>query len=480
MPEQRDIRPPARCLVDGDWLTADDADPFVVVDPFTEQPLGSTPEAGPDIVDRAVRAARGLATEWRDTPVQERAALLERVADLLAARTDEMSELVGREMGMPVGLARVTQAELPAVVLRATAALGRTFAWREPADGAVLLRRGAGVVGAVTPWNMPVHQIVAKIAAAIVSGSTVVLKPAEQTPYDAALLAALFAEAGAPPGLLNLVTGTGPITGAALAGHPDLDRLSFTGSVRAGRAVAAAAGAALTRCALELGGKSPALVLPDADLDRALPAVVGSGLVNSGQACNATTRLLVPAARLDESLERIATASRAQRLGDPADPTTQQGPLVSARQQAAVLDRIQAAVADGGRLLAGTGQPSAAVGHGFFVDPTVIVGLDERAAAVREEIFGPVLVVQPYRDEDDAVRLANDSDYGLSAEVWSADPEHAAAVADRLLVGQVKINGVRTRTRPTVPFGGVRHSGYGRELGALGIEEFVDVTAVIA
>ncbi len=477
MTEQRS---PAASMIGGESFVAT-GETIVVINPFAEQPMGSATEAGAGIVDRAVRDAHRAYVEWRAVPVEDRAALLERVADLLTRDEEAMAALVTSEMGMPITLARVTQSQLPASVLRATAGVAREgFAWREEVDGATLIRSGAGVVGAITPWNMPVHQIIAKVAAALAAGSTVVLKASEQTPYDATRVAELFLEAGAPAGLLNVVTGTGPVTGAALAAHPLLTRLSFTGSVRAGKEVAALAARELTRTALELGGKSPALLLPDVDLSVAVPAALNSGLVNSGQACNATTRMLVPESRLDDVADLVRAAADSFVLGDPTDDATTQGPLVTSRQQDAVLARIAQAVAQGGRLVAGSGKPSTRVGTGFFVDPTVIAGLSEDAEAVREEIFGPVVVIQPYADEDDAIRIANDSDYGLSAEVWSGDDEHALAIAERLSVGQVKVNGVRTRNRPLVPFGGMRNSGYGRELGPLGIEEFTDVTAVMA
>lgn len=471
---------PAACLIDGDTVVADGAH-HVIIDPYTEQPMGATPEAGEELVDRAVRSALEAETSWRTVPVAERADLLDRVADRIDDDAELIAALVTREMGMPAGLARVTQTQLPASVLRATAAIARDgFPWREDGGDAVLLRRGAGVVGAITPWNMPVHQIIAKVSAAIVAGCAVVLKASEQTPYDALRIAEIFTEAGAPAGVLNVITGTGPRTGAALTGHHALSRVSFTGSVRAGRDVARRAADALTRASLELGGKSPAVLLPDADFDLAVPAVLASGLVNSGQACNATTRLVVPAERLDEVAARIAEAATTFVLGDPTDPATTHGPLVSAAARDAVLARIDGALAQGGRLITGTGRRSTVSDTGFFVDPTVISGLDENADAVREEIFGPVLVLQGYAGLDDAARIANDSRYGLSAEVWSADPEAAQSFGARLHVGQVKINGVRTRDRVSVPFGGMRDSGYGRELGPLGIEEFTDVTAVMA
>lgn len=471
--------PPAQCVVDGESFLAD-GEAYVVVDPYREEPMGSTPEAGEALVGRAVASGARAAAAWVDADLEERAALLERVAELLERDSHTVAGLVSREMGMPLALANITQSQVPAGVLRATARAARSFPWREEIEGAVLLRRGAGVVGAVTPWNMPVHQIIAKVSSALAAGCSVVLKGSEQTPYDAHLVAMLFLEAGAAPGLVNVVTGTGPETGAALSAHPGLARMSFTGSVRAGREVATLAAASLTPCALELGGKSPAVILPDADLAQVVPAAFMSGLTNSGQACNAPTRMLVPRTSLAEVEELIVAAAASVRLGDPSLPETQQGPLVTSRQRAAVLSRIQDALRDGGRLVVGTGEASEQSSTGYFVDPTVIADLPEKSAAVREEIFGPVIVLQTYQDEEDAVRLANDSDYGLSAEVWSGDHDHAIAVGERLSCGQVKINGVRTRQRLAVPFGGMRHSGYGRELGAAGIEEFTDTTAVMA
>ncbi|WAL49279.1 aldehyde dehydrogenase family protein [Rhodococcus pyridinivorans] len=469
----------ARCLIDGEWLTP--TGPVVhVVDPFTEMMIGEVADAGAELVDTAVRSAESAHHHWCRTDVDERAQVLDRAADLLERDGEAIAALVSREMGMPISLARVTQAQLPASVMRATARSARTFGWTQDIDGATLLRRGSGVVGAITPWNMPVHQIVAKAAAAIAAGSTVVLKASEMTPYDAEALAGLFLEAGLPPGVFNVVTGVGPTTGAALAGHHALAHMSFTGSVTAGRAVAELAGRGLTRCTLELGGKSPAVILPDADLGAAVPGAIASGLVNSGQACNATTRLLVPRSMAGEIADRVRAAVAEHTPGDPSDQHTRQGPLVSARQRDRVLEYITDAVDSGGELLTGSGKPYDGLPTGFFVEPTVIAGLDENARAVREEIFGPVIVVQTYTDLDDAVRIANDSAYGLSAEVWSEDTDGARAVAARLDVGQVKINGVRTRNRPAVPFGGVKNSGYGRELGTLGIEEFTDVTAVMA
>ncbi|SNS96740.1 aldehyde dehydrogenase family protein [Rhodococcoides kyotonense] len=444
-----------------------------VVDPFTGQSIGSTHESGSDAVHSAVRSATEAFQDWSRTSVDDRAAVLERAADLLDERGSFIASTVTREMGMPTRLSQVTQSQLPASVLRAAAATARAFPWIEDIDGAQLRRRASGVVGAITPWNMPVHQIVAKVSAALGAGCTVVLKPSEATPFDAVAIAQIFLDAGLPRGAFNVVQGTGAVTGSALASHPGIAHVSFTGSVGAGRTVAALAAGSLARTTLELGGKSPAVILPDADLDVAVAGALGSALVNSGQACNAPTRMVIPSHMAGEIERRIAEATFV--LGDPSDPATTHGPLASKRQLDRVVDYAQSALADGGRLVVGTGKPEG----GCFMAPTVIADLPPTARAVREEIFGPVVVLQTYGDVDEAVRIANDSDFGLSAEVWG-DPSEAKSVASKLHVGQVKVNGVRTRERPAVPFGGIKQSGYGRELGALGFSEFTDVTAVMA
>ncbi|WP_206543005.1 aldehyde dehydrogenase family protein [Microbacterium testaceum] len=453
-----------------------------VISARTLEEMGEVVEADEHVVDRAVRAARAAFPAWAATPLEERAAILSRAAEVIAARGARIAELVTAEMGMPIALAQASQWHLPAQVLRTTAdrALdARALAWRQPIEGAVLHRRPSGVVAAISPWNMPTYQTVAKVAAALVAGCTVVVKPSAQTPFDGQEFVALLHAAGVPAGAVQLVQGSGGVTGAALAAHPDLAHVSFTGSVEAGRTVARLAAGSLARCTLELGGKSPALVLPSADLSRAIPAVLGSGLVNSGQACNATTRLLVPAARAAEAEDLIRAHAAGFTLGDPFDPAVGLGPLSSVRHGESVVGFAERALADGGRAVTGSPRRAEIDAPGFFVAPLVLAGLERSAEAVQEEIFGPVLVVQPYRDLDDAIDIAHDSRFGLSAEVWG-DPAEAVGVAERLHVGQVKVNGVRTRERPGVPFGGVGESGYGRELGALGIEEFTDVTAVMA
>ncbi len=451
-----------------------------VIDPYREIEIGTVGVADADLVDAVVTEAGRSLAAWSATAPATRADILDRTADLLEQRGAEIAATVSAEMGMPITLAAATQRDLPVSVLRSMAAATRAFAWSENIDGAVLHRVPAGIVAAITPWNMPVHQIVAKVAAALAAGCTVVLKPAEATPFDAELIRSCFIDAGVPAQGFAIVNGDGPTTGAALSAHPGLAHVSFTGSVRGGQAVARAAAGALTRTTLELGGKSPAVVLADADLATVIPKVFGSGLVNSGQACNATTRLILPAAHAGRIEELLVAAAGAARLGDPADPSTTHGPLASRIQTDRVLEHIATARESGARFVIGTGETEPSRGSDCFIAPIVLADLPPDAAAVREEIFGPVLVIQYYDDEAQAITLANDCQYGLSAEVWSGSTDHARAVAGELEVGQVKVNGVRTRMRPAVPFGGLKRSGYGRELGAVGLAEFTEIKAVMS
>ncbi|WP_375385097.1 aldehyde dehydrogenase family protein [uncultured Microbacterium sp.] len=446
---------------------------------YTQQIIGEVVEADDAVVDRAVRGARHAFTDWSARSLDERAQIVRRAADIIDEQGEGIADLVTAEMGMPIELARVTQWRLPASVLRTAADRVADVHWTEQIPGATLHRRPSGVVAAISPWNMPTYQTVAKVAGALVAGCTVVIKPSVQTPFDAALFVRLLHTAGVPAGAVQLVQGSGSVTGAALSRHPGVNHVSFTGSVEAGKTVAGLAATTLARCTLELGGKSPAVILPGSDLERVVPAVLASGLVNAGQACNATTRVLVPREHLGAVEELIRAQVSSFTMGDPFDPATRIGPLSSIAHGEGVLGFIQRALTDGGRLIAGAPERAQGLGPGMFIAPTVIADLPRHAEAVQEEIFGPVLVFQPYDGVDDAIATANDTRFGLSAEVWGL-PDEAVAVAGRIRAGQVKVNGVRTRERPGVPFGGVGDSGYGRELGALGIEEFTDVSAVMA
>ncbi|WP_040166088.1 aldehyde dehydrogenase family protein [Microbacterium gorillae] len=477
MPELT-ITDDAVSLIDGEPVVAR-GQRIPVRSAYTQQTLGHVVEADDTVVDRAVNAARTAFVDWSARSIEERAELVRRAADVIEEQGATIAELVTAEMGMPISLSRATQWKLPASVLRTAAERVTDVPWNEPITGATLHRRPSGVVAAISPWNMPTYQTVAKVAAALVAGCTVVIKPSVQTPFDAAEFVRLLHAAGIPEGVVQLVQGSGSVTGAALSRHPGVNHVSFTGSVDAGKSVAGLAATTLARCTLELGGKSPAVVLPSADLERVIPAILASGFVNAGQACNATTRLVVPANKVGEIEELVRASIGSFVIGDPFDEATLIGPLASVAHGEGVTGFIERALTDGGRLVTGGPERLDGYGAGYFLAPTVIADLHRSAEAVQEEIFGPALVIQPYDGIDDAVAVANDTRFGLSAEVWGPQ-DLALTVAQCVRAGQVKVNGVRTRERPGVPFGGVGESGYGRELGALGIEEFTDLSAVMS
>ncbi|WP_293771726.1 aldehyde dehydrogenase family protein [Sporichthya sp.] len=446
-----------------------------VVSPATGEIVAQVREAGPVQVAVAVAAARASFADWSTRPVGERAEVLDRLAHLIERNGDAIVDAVSTEMGMPFGLARPTQVELVASVLRRTAATAREFPWVAQHDGFEVHHLAAGVVAAITPWNMPAYQVTTKLGPALAAGCTAVLKPSELAPTAAHRFVELAHEAGLPAGVLNVVHGRGPTTGEILVGSEGVDVVSFTGSVAAGSRVAAVAGAGLRRVALELGGKSATVVLDDADLDEVIPRAVRAAFVNSGQACNAPTRLLVPRAAMARVEVLAASTVVRLRVGAPDRPDTDLGPLVSHAQHARVTGFLDRALAAGARVVAGV----EGVQSPYF-GPVVLGDVARDSEIAREEVFGPVLVLLPYDDDADAIRLANDTRYGLSAELWSPDPARVATVAAGLRSGQVKVNGVRTRERPDAPFGGFGASGVGRELGTWGLHEFLEVKAVLA
>ncbi|WP_354700647.1 3-succinoylsemialdehyde-pyridine dehydrogenase [Paraconexibacter sp. AEG42_29] len=451
-----------------------------VVDPSTEEVIGQVAEAGPDGVNAAVRAARDAYPAWAATPLDERLALLGALADGLEARTDAIGGSLAREMGMPLAQATAVQAMLPVAVLRSTVEAARDFPFVASEGGATIIREPAGVVAAITPWNFPLHQIAAKVAPALAVGCTVVLKPSELAPLTIALLEEAARAAGLPDGVLNVVHGTGPITGEALVRHPGVDVISLTGSVAAGRRVGAIAGDAIKRACLELGGKSPSVVLDDADLEAAVRHTVTRCCFNSGQACNAPTRLLIPVARADDAYALAAETAAALTVGPALDAQTTMGPVISAAARDRIRVHIDGALTAGARAIHGGSTPPDGVpAKGFYVAPTVLAGVTEDMAIHREEVFGPVLAILTHTGDDDAVRLANATDYGLSAELFTGDDERARAVARRLRAGQVKVGGVSARDSLGAPFGGYGLSGLGRELGRFGLEEFVETKAVL-
>jgi acyl-CoA reductase-like NAD-dependent aldehyde dehydrogenase len=377
---------------------------------------------------------------------------------------------------MPINLSMIIQAGLPTMSFGSMAQLATEFAFEEQIGNSLVVREPVGVVGAITPWNYPLHQIAAKVAPALAAGCTIVLKPSEVAPLNAFILAEIIDEVGLPPGVFNLVSGVGPVVGEAIATHPDIDMVSFTGSTRAGKRVSELASGTVKRVALELGGKSPNVILDDADLSRAVPAGVGACFLNSGQTCSALTRMIVPRSRLGEVEDLVVQAAETYTPGDPFADGSRIGPLVSAAQRERVRGYIQKGLDEGARLLTGGAEPPEGAERGYFVRPTVFSDVRPDMTIAQEEIFGPVLAILPYDTEDEAVTIANDSMYGLAGGVWAGDADRAKALARQLRTGQVEVNG--GSFNPLAPFGGYKQSGNGRELGHYGLEEYLEVKSL--
>ncbi|QHY94677.1 3-succinoylsemialdehyde-pyridine dehydrogenase [Streptomyces sp. S4.7] len=460
--------------IGGEWRPAAGADTIAVVNPATEQVIAEVPAGTAEDIDAAVRAARAAFPGWAATPPAERAARIAALRDAMAARKDEIAETVTAELGSPLRLSRAVHASAPVAVAGSYAELAASYAFEERIGNSTVLMEPVGVVGAITPWNYPLHQIVAKVAPALAAGCTIVVKPAEDTPLTAQLFAEAVHEAGLPAGVVNVVTGIGAVAGQALAAHEDVDLVSFTGSTAVGRLIGATAGAAVKRVALELGGKSANVILPSADLARAVKAGVANVMANSGQTCSAWTRMLVHTDRYDEAVEAAGAAVASYRAGDPHDELCRVGPVVNAGQRARVRGYIEKGVAEGARLVAGGTEPPH--GTGYFVAPTVFADVTPEMSIAQEEIFGPVLSILRYEDEDDALRIANGTVYGLAGAVWAGDDEEAVAFARRMDTGQVDING--GRFNPLAPFGGYKQSGIGRELGPHGLAEYLQTKSL--
>ncbi|BBY41595.1 aldehyde dehydrogenase [Mycobacterium mantenii] len=454
-----------------------------VISPHTEESIAEVDAAGPDDVDAALAAARAALTSapWAHSEPSERIAAIRRLADIYDRRRPEMANTITAEIGAPISFAQRAQVGLPAFMIRAFCDLAERHQWQETRPGFfgtdVLVRKEpVGVVAAIMPWNMPQFLIVTKLVPALLAGCTVVLKPAPESPLDALLLGEMLDEAGLPQGAVSVLPGDAEL-GAYLVAHRGVDKVSFTGSTAAGRAVATACAANLTKVSLELGGKSAALVLDDAAPEKVAAGVRSASLSNSGQICNALTRVLVPQARHDEYVDALAAEMGGLRVGDPNDPQTQLGPLVSRRQQQRVRDYIQVGQDEGARLIVGGSDMPDGLDRGWYVKPTLFAAADNAMRIAREEIFGPVITVIPYRDEDQAVQIANDSDYGLAGSVWSNDIDRALALATRIHTGTVGINQGYTMD-PFAPFGGVKGSGYGRELGPEGLDGYLDTKSI--
>jgi aldehyde dehydrogenase (NAD+) len=464
--------------IDGRWVPpAGQAKTLDVVNPATEQAVARISAGAPADVDRAVAAARRAFETFGRSSREERIALLERIAAVYEKRLAEIAEAISQEMGAPLSLARAAQAPAGLAHLKQTLGVLKDYPFSEAKGTTRILREPVGVCGLITPWNWPMNQIMCKVAPALAAGCTMVLKPSEIAPLSGIMTAQVLHEAGVPAGIFNLVNGEGPVVGAAMAAHPGIDMMSFTGSTRAGTQVAKAAADTVKRVAQELGGKSANILLDDADFPRMVKHGVRACVNNSGQSCHAPTRMLVPRARLDEAGASAKETADAPVVGDPQGEKTNLGPVASKTQFEKVQKLIEKGIAEGADLVAGgLGRPQG-LERGYFVRPTVFGNVRNEMTIAREEIFGPVLCILPYDTEDDAVRIANDTPYGLSGYVSSGDPERAFRVASRLRTGNVHLNGATVDY--SAPFGGYKQSGNGREWGEFGFEEFLEVKAVM-
>ncbi|MBJ2155540.1 aldehyde dehydrogenase family protein [Variovorax sp. IB41] len=470
-------RDDTRLYIDGGWQDRAGAASIAVVDPFSEEVIGHVAAGSSADVDLAVAAARRAFETFSRSTVQDRLALLGRILALLEERAEWFAQAIVAEMGAPIAFARSAHVPFGIAHVRTQMEVLAHYSFLSRKDGIAISKEPIGVCALITPWNWPLYQITAKVAPAIAAGCTVVLKPSELSPYSAQLFAQVMHDAGTPAGVFNLVGGTGEVVGAALAAHPDVDMISITGSTRAGVLVAQAAAVTVKRVVQELGGKSPNLFLDDADFEQGVAKGVLAGMRNAGQSCSAPTRMLVPASRLAEVEALALAAAGGIAVGDPRDEKTSMGPIANAAQYARVQALIASGIEEGARLVCGGPGRPAGLAHGFFARPTVLSDVTPAMRVAREEIFGPVLVLMPYQNEHEAIAMANDTVYGLSAHVQSGDPGRARRVASRLRAGQVHINYPAWNSR--APFGGYKRSGNGREYGVHGLEEYLETKAVL-
>jgi acyl-CoA reductase-like NAD-dependent aldehyde dehydrogenase len=470
-------------FIGGRWSAPSTDQVIDVISPHSESPVARVAAAGPADVDAAVAAARAAfdTGPWPRTEPADRIDTIRRLMKLYGERQGDMAQVISTELGAPITFAKRAQVALPTMMMKAFCALAEDYPWQETRPGFFgsdlrVRREPVGVVAAVVPWNMPQFLTVTKLVPALLAGCCVVLKPAPESPLDALLLAEMLGEIGLPPGVVSVLPG-GAELGAHLVTHPGVDKVSFTGSTAAGRRVAEACGAGLKRVSLELGGKSAAIVLADADPATVAAGIRSASLSNSGQICNALTRILVPANRSGDYIDALEAEMAGIVVGDPADPTTQMGPLVAQRQQQRVREYIKSGQQEGARLVLGGTELPDGVGQGWYVRPTLFSDADNSMRIAREEIFGPVLTVIPYRDEDDAIGIANDSDYGLAGSVFTGDTDRGVDIAARIRTGTFGVNQGYPMD-PFAPFGGVKSSGYGRELGREGIDGYLDTKSI--
>jgi aldehyde dehydrogenase (NAD+) len=462
-----------KLFIGGHWVAPAGRESIDVHNAGTGEVMGRVPAGSEKDADAAVRAARAAFESWSATPAEKRAEYLEKISAGLKARADELAKTIAQEVGMPLKMSSRIQAGLPIANFANYSKLVREFQWENRVGNSLVVREPVGVVAAITPWNYPLHQITLKLAPALGAGCTVVLKPSEVAPFNAFILAEVIEQAGLPKGVFNLVTGFGPAAGEALVKHPDVDMISFTGSTRAGKRISELAAHGVKRVALELGGKSASVILDDADLPTAVKSTVNGCYLNSGQTCTALTRMLVPASKYDEAAKLAAEVAKGFTLGDPLAETTRLGPLSSKAQLDRVRSYIKKGLEEGAELVAGGAEaPEGVPQGGYYVRPTVFGKVRNTMAIAQEEIFGPVLAIIPYQDEEEAVRIANDTVYGLAGAVWSKDDARAQRVARRIRAGQIDVNGGAFNMN--APFGGFKQSGHGREAGVYGLEEFLE------
>ncbi len=462
-----------KLFIGGQWVAPSARQSIDVHNAGTGEVMGRIPAGDERDVDSAIKAARAAFETWSNTAPATRAELLEKIATGLKARADELAKTIAQEVGMPLKMAGRIQAGLPIANFANYARLLREFEWEKRVGNSLVVREPVGVVGAITPWNYPLHQIALKVAPALGAGCTVVLKPSEVAPFNAFILAEVIEEARLPKGVFNLVTGFGATAGEALVRHPGVDMISFTGSTRAGKRISELGSQTIKRIALELGGKSASVILDDADLPAAVKGTVNGCYLNSGQTCTALTRMLVPQSRYEEAARLAAEVANGFTVGDPLAEGTKLGPLTSQAQLERVRGYIKKGIDEGAELLAGGAEaPEGVPAGGYYVRPTVFGKVKNSMTIAQEEIFGPVLSIIPYRDEEEAVRIANDTVYGLAGAVWSKDEARAQRVARRIRAGQVDVNGGAFNMN--APFGGFKQSGHGREAGVYGLEEFLE------
>jgi acyl-CoA reductase-like NAD-dependent aldehyde dehydrogenase len=462
--------------IGGQWVAAESPESIDVIDASTEEVYGSVPAGTASEVDKAVKAAREAFPSWSQTPVDQRVKYLEAITAGLTERAGEIAELISHELGAPDKFSKQVQAGLPVMHFKVAAELAAKFEFESQLGSSTIVREPVGVVGAITPWNYPLNQIACKVAPALAAGCTVIVKPSEIAPLSSYVLAEIIDAAGLPAGVFNLIQGTGPVVGEAIAGHRDVDMVSFTGSTRAGKRVSELAAQTVKRVALELGGKSANIILRDADLEQAVTSGVGACYANSGQTCSALTRMLVPRESLAQAEEIAKRVAESYTVGDPFADGTRLGPVISQTQLDRVRSYINKGVEEGAKLVTGGAELPDGLKEGYFVRPTVFSNVVNSMTIAQEEIFGPVLSIIAYDTEDEAVDIANDSIYGLGGGVWSGDRDHAGAVARKIRTGQVAING--GTANPLAPFGGYKQSGHGREWGPFGLEEFLEIKAL--